>query len=65
MTGHIHIILKDLVISEQGHASWSRVLGMCGFRNEADVPCHELHVIFHTWDDVRKPWLQRINVFFC
>jgi len=37
MYGHIHIILKDLVISEQGHASWSRVLGMCGFRNEADV----------------------------
>ena len=36
--GHIHIILKDLVISELGCDAWVRLLKMSGFAEEADVP---------------------------
>lgn len=34
MYGHIHIILKDLVISELGCDAWVRLLKMSGFAEE-------------------------------
>ena len=43
--GHIHIILKDLVISELGCDAWVRLLKMSGFAEEADVPVPEKKVL--------------------
>eukprot|EP00434_Breviolum_minutum_P009290 symbB.v1.2.008187.t1/scaffold450.1/size202773/6 len=37
MYGHIHIILKDLVITEFGSDKWVRLLKMSGFASEAEV----------------------------
>lgn len=36
--GHIHIILKDLVITEFGSDKWVRLLKMSGFASEAEAP---------------------------